>query len=214
MNECEEGPIEAEPEIDLDSDPFASEFMSGPDSNWEAMIKSIRPRKPEFPSADAQRASMRQLLDILDKEPEAPSAEQVKEASDWLASIKSIIPNHERFVASGFSACYPAWHELLKDSGKKSAKMVLGWIKNGFKPRFTGTYEAKPAKRKVVISMLSKIVPGAKIPELLKGKFPHWVRFKNHQSLYRKWDFSSEQIVKLLEADAAGIWDEAEPPVV
>jgi hypothetical protein len=92
--------------------------------------------------------------------------------------------------------------------------MVLGWIKNGFRPKFVGTSDAKPAKRKIVISMLSKAVPGKEIPKLVSGKFPHQVEFKNHQSLFRKWDFSSEQIVKLLEADAAGIWDRPEPPVV
>jgi hypothetical protein len=62
--------------------------------------------------------------------------------------------------------------------------------------------------------MLAKIVPGHEIPELLRGKLPHQVDFQNHRSLYRKWGFSSEQIVKLLEADAAGIWDKPEPPVV
>jgi hypothetical protein len=72
----------------------------------------------------------------------------------------------------------------------------------------------KPAKRKIVTSMLSKVVPGKEIPKLLTGRFSHQVGFKNHQSLFRKWEFSSDQIVKLLEADAAGIWDRAEPPVV
>jgi hypothetical protein len=62
--------------------------------------------------------------------------------------------------------------------------------------------------------MLSKLVPGKEIPELLKGRFPHRVEFKNHQSLFRKWGFSSKQIVNLLEADAAGIWDEPELPII
>jgi hypothetical protein len=117
-------------------------------------------------------------------------------------------------MASGFSSCYPAWHELLKGSHRKSAKMVLGWIKNGFKPKFVGTSNAKQAKRKVVISMLSKLVPGKEIPNLLTGRFSHQIEFRNHQSLFRKWGFSSEQIVKLLEADAAGIWDRPEVPIV
>jgi hypothetical protein len=85
---------------------------------------------------------------------------------------------------------------------------------NGFRPKFVGTRDAKPAKRKAVIAMLAKIVPSKEIPELLRGKFPHQVEFRNHRSLYRKWGYSSEQIVKLLEADAACIWDRPEPPVV
>jgi hypothetical protein len=116
---------EPEPEIDLESHPFASAFVSGPDRDWEETIRRIKPRIPEFPPADTQRSRVRQLLDILDREPEQPSEEEVEEAKAWLTNIESIIPNHEKFVASGFSACYPAWHELLKDSNRKSARMIL-----------------------------------------------------------------------------------------
>lgn len=79
---------------------------------------------------------MGELIGILDAE---PSEGQVEEAQEWLTNIESIIPDHQKFVASGFSACYPAWHEMLKGSHRKSAKMVLGWIKNGFRPKFVGT---------------------------------------------------------------------------
>jgi hypothetical protein len=212
--ECKEGLSEAEPEIDLDLVPFGQDVSAGPDLNWEAMIRRIKPRKPNFPPPDLQRAKIRQLLEILDKEPEIPSEEQIREASGWLSNIEAIIPNHEEFVASGFSLCYPAWHELLKGTNRKSARMILGWIKNGFRPKFVGTATAKHAKRKVLISMLSKVVPGKDIPGLFGGKLPHRVQFQNHQSLFKKWGFSLQQIVKLLETDAAGIWDESEPPVI
>lgn len=212
--EGEEGLVKTEPEIDFESDPFELNSSEGPDRKWEEMIRAIKPRKAEFPSPDEQRARIRQLLNILDSEPAEPSEQQVKEAEGWLANIESLIPCHERFVASGFSACYPAWHEMLRSSHRKSAKMVLGWIKHGFRPKFVGTADAKPAKRKIVISMLLKVVPNKEIPRLLTGKFPHQVEFKNHQSLFQKWEFSSEQIVKLLEADAAGIWDRPEAPVL
>jgi hypothetical protein len=212
-DELEECHSEAEPEIDVESDHFEI-GASGPDQSWVEMVRSIKPRAPNFPSPDQQRSRVRELLDVLDREPQEPNEDLVREARDLLAKLETLIPNHGEFVASGFSHCYPAWHELLKGAGRKSAKMVLGWVKNGFRPRFVGTAEAKPAKRKVVISMSSKIVSGKEIPELLKGKYPHRVEFENHQSLYRKWGFSSDQIVKLLEADAAGIWDDEEPPVV
>lgn len=214
LDEGEDGLVQAEPEIDMETDPFVLSSSDGPDLEWERMIQSIKPRQPDFPSAELQRARVRELLNILDHEPAEPSAQQEKEAHDWLTNIETLIPSHEKFVASGFSACYPAWHELLKGSRRKSAKMVLSWIKNGFRPKFVGTCDAKPAKRKIVISMLSKIVPAKEIPKLLTGRFPHQVEFKNHQSLFRKWEFSSDQIVKLLESGAAGIWDRSEPPVV
>jgi hypothetical protein len=213
IGEGEEGLPEAGPEIELEYDPFESS-PSGPDENWVQMIRSIKPREPEFPSADEQRARIRELLQVLDTEPPEPTESQVAEASNLLKNLDSIIPNHEKFVASGFSHCYPAWHELLKGVGRKSARTVLGWVKNGFRPKFVGTAAAKPAKRKAVVAMLAKIVPGREIPGLLRGKLPHQVEFQNHRSLYRKWGFSSEQIVKLLEADAAGIWEKPEPPII
>jgi hypothetical protein len=214
LGEDEEGLLKAEPEIDFETDPFVLTSSVGPDQEWEKTIRAIKPRKAEFPSADEQRAKIRQLLDVLVSEPAEPSAQQVEEAQEWLTNIDSLIHSHERLVASGFSACYPAWHELLKGSHRKSAKMVLGWIKNGFRPKFVGTPDAKAAKQKIVISMLSKVVPGKEIPKLPIGRFLHQIAFQNHQSPFRKWEFSSEQIVKLLEADAARIWDKSEPAVV
>jgi hypothetical protein len=171
LGEGEEGPVGAEPEIDFEIDPFEPSPSAGPDQEWEGMIRLIKPRKPEFPSADLQRARMRELIGILDAEPSEASAKQVEEAQEWLTNIESIIPHHQRFVALGFSACYPAWHEMLKGSHRKSVKMVLGWIKNGFQPKFVETSDAKPAKRKIVISMLSKVVPRKEIPGLLTGSF-------------------------------------------
>jgi hypothetical protein len=148
--EGEEGLSEAEPEIELDCDPFEPS-PSGPDENWVRMIKSIKPRKPDFPSPDEQRAQIQRLLKTLDSEPPEPSEDLVAEADDLLRRIDVLIPDHEKFVASGFSHCYPAWHELLKGVGRKSARTVLGWVKNGFRPKFVGTAATKPAKRKAVL---------------------------------------------------------------
>jgi hypothetical protein len=49
---------------------------------------------------------------------------------------------------------------------------------------------------------------------MLSGKFPHQIEFANHQSLYNKWEFTMDQVGKLLEYGAAGIWTESEPPIV
>jgi hypothetical protein len=77
-----------------------------------------------------------------------------------------------------------------------------------------GTAAAKPEKRKVALQMLRKIMPESRIPEFLAGRFPQRIEFQNHKSLYRKWDFSSEQIFKLVQTGAAGIWDRPELPVI
>jgi hypothetical protein len=58
------------------------------------------------------------------------------------------------------------------------------------------------------------VAPADKIPELLSGRTPQRVEFVNHQSLYKKWEFASDQIVKLMEYGTAGIWAEKEESVV
>lgn len=128
-----------------------------------------------------------------------PSAAQVEEALDWIQNIHEQIPDHEKFVASSFQLYYLAWEELLK---------------KGFKRKFVGTEKAKQSKKEIVVAMLKKVVRPERIPELLSQKLPHQVEFTNHQSLYKKWDFTSDQTVKLLEYGAAGIWTETEYPTV
>jgi hypothetical protein len=103
-----------------------------------------------------------------------------------LRDIESIVPDHKKFVAASLSQFYPPWHELLKGAGRKFARTILSWIKNRFRPKFVGTADAKPAKRKVVVEMLRKVVPAGEANKYLTGKFPHRIEFKNHKSLYRK----------------------------
>jgi hypothetical protein len=117
IGEGKEGLPEAKPEIELEFDPFELS-PSGPDDKWAQMIRSIKPKKPEFLSPDDQMARIRELIQTLDNEPPEPTKSQVAEASDLLGRIESLIPDHENFVASGFSHCYPAWHELLKGVGR------------------------------------------------------------------------------------------------
>jgi hypothetical protein len=62
--------------------------------------------------------------------------------------------------------------------------------------------------------MFRKVVPAKQIPEMLSGRFPHRVGFANHQSLYKKWNFTIDQVEKLMEYGAAGIWTDSEEPVV
>jgi hypothetical protein len=214
LEEIENSLTEVEPEVELENDPFQLDGMDEPGPEWEAAIKAVIPRKAETPSAGEQRTKIREILRILETERKEPTAEQVAESEGWLRNIQALIPDHEKFVASSFSHFYPAWHELLKDTGRKSAKRVVSWIKNGFRPKFVGTAAAKPEKRKVVLQMLRKIVPAERIDEYLLRKYPHPIQFKNHRSLYKKWGFSSGQIFKLVEADATGIWQGPEPPII
>jgi hypothetical protein len=51
------------------------------------------------------------------------------------------------------------------------------------------------------------------IHHLLTGRFPHKVHFANHQSLFDKWEFTSDQVVKLIESGAAGIWGWNKEPI-
>jgi hypothetical protein len=213
-DEGEEGLKQFEPEIDIEKDPFQSCQSVKPDKEWEHMIRAIKVRKSDVPSPEEQRQRIRWILGVLESESEEPSESQVQEALRWIQNMQNLIPDHEKFVAYSFQLFYPAWEELLKGVGRKSAKAVLSWIKKGFKPRFGGTEKAEPAKREIVIAMLQKVVHAERFSELLSGKLPHRVAFNNHQSLYRKWGFASDQTAKLVEYGAAGIWEEEEEPVV
>jgi hypothetical protein len=178
------------------------------------MIRAIKVRKPKVPSPEEQKQRVRWILGVLDNESEEPTEAQVQEAIGWIEHMQSLVPDHEKLTASSFQHFYPAWEELLKGVGRKSARAVLSWVKKGFKPRFAGTEKADPAKREIVIAMLRKVVHADRIPELLSGKLPHRIEFSNHQSLYRKWGFASDQTAKLVEYGAAGIWSEKEEPIV
>jgi hypothetical protein len=203
--EGEEGPDRAEPEIHLEEDPFQLAPMGGPSFVWEDAIRAVKVRKLEVPPAEVQRSRIRELLGILENESDKPNAQQVAESEAWLRNLHSIIPDHEKFVAASFDLFYPAWHELLKDSGRKSARTVLSWLRNGCKPKFVGTAGAKPEKLRVALQMLRKVMPEKEIRRFLAGKFPQRLEFRNYASLFKKWSFSSEQIFKLVQAGAAGI---------
>jgi hypothetical protein len=91
----EERLIEPEPKIDLELDRLAPERFGKPDESWEQMIRGIKVREPQTPSAEEQRARIRWLLDILDNEKDEPSKEQAAEVLKWLENIQTMIPNHE-----------------------------------------------------------------------------------------------------------------------
>jgi hypothetical protein len=204
----------SEPEIDCEADPFQLDHFGKPWKHWKEQIRKIQVREPNPPSPEQQKQRIRQIISILNSEGAKPTEEQIGEALGWIRDMQNITPNHEKFVASNFQHCYPAWEELLKGVKRKSAKSVLSWIKRGFKPRFKGTQQAKPSKRDIVVGMLRKVVPAKQIPKMLLGRFPHQVEFANHQSLYKKWDFTVDQVGKLMEYGAAGIWTKSELPVV
>jgi hypothetical protein len=94
------------------------------------------------------------------------------------------------------------------------ARTVLSWLRNGFKPKFVGTAGAKPEKLKVALQMLRKVMPEKEIRKFLAGRFPQRLEFWNHASLFKKWNFSSEQIFKLVQVGAAGIWEFPDPPII
>lgn len=199
-----------ESKIDVQQDSFQVEQTNLADEQWDNQIRAIKVRQPE-PSAEEQ---IRSILDMIEAPRGEPTAEQAKEALKQIESMQERIPDYEKFVASSFQHFYPAWEELLRGTGRKSAKKVLSWIKNGYKPKFAGTKDAKPAKRRIVEAMLRRVVPAGKIPEMLEGKLPHRVAFANHQSLYDKWEFTMDQTAKLTEYGAAGIWEGEEEPEV
>lgn len=176
-----------------------------PDSDWERQTRSIQVRQPKIPSAEEQRKRITTILGILDSEKANPDPGQVEESQEWLSGLESRIPDHNEFTASSFQLFYPAWKELLKGVDRRSAKSVLSWLKSGYKPKFSGTEQAKSSKREIVESMLRRVVKPSEVPKMLTGQFPHKVEFQNHQSLYKNWGFSKDQIFKLMQWGAAGV---------
>jgi hypothetical protein len=186
LDQPEEEVSDSETEIDPVNDPIVPD-SNYPDTGWEQQIRGIKVREPKIPSEEEQRSRMAWVLSLLDSEKSEPDSSQVEEASRWLTNLESIIPDHNEFVASNFYHFFPAWKELLKGANRKSARSVLSWLKNGFKPKFGGTEQAKPSKREIVESMLRRVVKPSEVPRMLWGRYPHPVAFQNHQSLYKNW---------------------------
>jgi hypothetical protein len=203
------------PEIELDpvNDPIVL-VSTYPDLDWEEQIKSIKVREQKIPSAKDQKGRITSLLKTLGAEKLEPDSSQVEESLNWLANLETIIPDHNEFVASNFRHFFLAWKELLSRTDRKSARSDLSWIKAGFKPKFCKTELEKTSKREIVESMLKMVVRSSEVPRMLSGRTPHPIAFQNHQSLYTNWDFSKDQIYKLVQWGATWIWVGPEPPVV
>jgi hypothetical protein len=212
-DEIDEHP-KPKPELDLASDPLKRSDESIPGPEWERRIKNLKVRTPDFTSPQEQQKRVEQILEVLDAESLEPESWQVEQAQWWLDNIESLIPNHEEFVASSFQHYYPAWKTLLKGVNQKSARTILSWLKNGFKPEFAGTEQAKQSKRQIVESMLRRVVEPSEIPTYLSGRFSHQVEFQNRKSFYQNWGFSSDQVKKMVEWGAVGIWEGPGLPVV
>jgi hypothetical protein len=210
-----ENGTEAEELLDEEIDPLEKEG-TGPDAEWEEMIRNIPVRVAQPPSAQQQRAKIQELLKALESEPDEPDEGRMEEALNWLRNLPDGIRNHEQFVAQSFSSHLPAWEQLLEKSPRKSAKAVLNWLRRGFKPRFVGTQGAKLQRRNIVEAMLARVVPKGQVEIYLSGKYPHKVQFANHRSFYANWGFSKGEIEKLVLWEAASIWDYAngDPQVI
>jgi hypothetical protein len=76
----EESLEEAAPEIDLDEDPFQFDSHCEPGPDWEASIRKIRIRTMDVPTAEEQRARIREIIGILEGERDEPSQRQVEES--------------------------------------------------------------------------------------------------------------------------------------
>jgi hypothetical protein len=158
---------------------------------------------------------MRDVLQTLESKPPEPDQKGGEDAKDWLENIKDRVLDYNQFVAGSFADHLPAWEEFLGNSKRKSAKMVLSWLRRGFKPKFVGMKDAKLQKRAIVESMLRRVVPKDRVGALLEGKLPHKVEFANHRSFYTNWGFSKGEIEKLVVWGAASIWEDPEEgPVV
>lgn len=196
-----------EPDESFELDPVADPLgppHSGPDiSAWESALDGITPRIAHCASESDQRDQIRRLVKFFRAPPPAGEPRDLAAAEELLQKLPNVLRDPESFVSGSFSRHFAAWEELIGNSGRKSSRQVLGWLKDGVKPILVGTSEAKPSKRDLVVGMLKKVVPVGEIPHLLSGQFPHPVEFEKHRSFYDNWEFSSEAVNKLLLWSAA-----------
>jgi hypothetical protein len=184
-------------EIDLEVDPLQNETPMLV-ADWEAAVRLIKPREPVVEDSAVQRQKVIELLERIKNVDIRSDPSSQAEAEAILSSLPDILRNVDHFVVGSFTSCYAAWATLFKKSERRSAKTVLGWLKNGVKPQFVGTADAKEKKRTQVIGMLKRQVPTSEIPHMLSGDRPYPVVFENHKSFYDNWEFSSGEITKLV----------------
>ncbi|GAQ91116.1 DNA/RNA polymerases [Klebsormidium nitens] len=184
--------------------------------SWVQTAIRIQTRVSSAPNPQDQRDRIKELLEVMQSKPDDPDAELETQTEELLKNLPEKIPNHEAFEAASFQTFWPAWDELLRKTGRKSARMVLGWLKHGFRPRFSGVSKAKPEKRKVVEEMLRRLIGAEHLHEFLTGRKPHRIEFPNHASFYREWEFSKGEIEKNLRSGAIAVWKRewGEPEVV
>lgn len=209
---------EADPEDpeelpDVTDDPLVEPSPVGSPS-WEGLARAVRPRTPQPPTPQEQQSRVRAVLQQLEQSPGEPKPHESESLLAELTGIAGAIPNADDFVAGSFAHSLPAWEEMMRGHSTRSGRRVLGWLRHGFKPVFGNPTHAKPAKKKVVIDMLKKEYPGRDPNEFLTGNRPHQVAFRNHQSFYRHWEFSSAELLKLLLWGAIEIVKPGDEPVV
>lgn len=198
--------VNTDEQVDVESDPLASVTKPGPTSEWEKEMQSISPREIEVPLADQQIERIQSLLRRIESEKEEPDESAIADLIREIQGIGHNIPDHETFVAGSFQKFYPAWNELLGRSGRKSSKSILSWLRNGYRPRFEGSQNAKPEKLKVVRAMLEKVVGQERVDAYLTGVRPKRIEFPNHRSFYDRWEFAEGEIRKNLKSGAVAIW--------
>jgi hypothetical protein len=115
LDQPEDEAIEPEIELDPESDPIVPSPIY-PDSDWERQIKSVEVRKPKIPSPEEQKDRILWVLGLLNSEKPEPEPWQVEESLNWLSNMKSLIPDHNDFVATSFHHFYPAWKDYYGGS--------------------------------------------------------------------------------------------------
>lgn len=178
-----DSPEEEDLEIDPAVDPLQEQAppRSQTMAEWEAAVRFIQPREPVVEDAALQRQKVFDLLERIRNVDLRSDPSSQAEAESILTALPDTLQNPEQFVAGSFTACYPAWAALLEKSKRKSAKTVLGWLRNGVKPQFVGTADAKEKKRDLVVGMLKRRVPAAEIPSHAFGGLAPFRRFPEPQ---------------------------------
>ncbi|GAQ91901.1 hypothetical protein KFL_008780040 [Klebsormidium nitens] len=207
-------------DVDCEADPLMADSATERDESTLSElctfeeVAAIPVRAPFDYDLECLKDGVRRVLGELEEFRDGRLEVNEEEDRAWLQNVEKNVLNPDQFRAGNFNRTIPAWEELLKDSKRKTSKMVLGALKEGLKPSFEGTDNALESKRKVVKAMLLKTVPKREVSSFLTGKFPSEIEFSNHQSAEDNADFVWNEVKSNLASGAISAYPKGSKPKV
>ena len=184
------------------------------------------PVPADVPSEEAQRREVQRCL----AEAMAPGD---------LFPEKKALPDQAEFVelavagmlneVDGYVACRPSWHmpaleelllrDPLQDTTSKAelrrSKMVLRWLRGGYRLQFRDAAKAPPEKKEKTLAMLRQQgYTNREAEGVAQGTTPPQMEFRNLKSAHTHSDFLTEKIKENLALGIVREWEHPGKPAI